>query len=338
MDLKKLKKELEKVERPLIYFDDDPDGLCSFLMVYKFLQRGTGVLVKSAPHLDKSFAAASKNYQPDKIIVLDKAGIDQEFIDEVNTPIIWVDHHGPLERKGDVQYFNPRIKDPKSYVPTSLIIYNTLKNSLWLSAVGTIGDWADLPYLDELNKKYPKLVGKETEIENILFKTNLGKLVNIFSFILKGATHKVMQCVKILTRIEDPMEILEPKTAAGKYLKKHYHHFEKEFLELKNEAIKSYDKDDPILLFSYGSNKTSFTADIAKYLIHAHPEKIVIVARENDGRMKMSLRSRKKVINKILPESIEGLDGYGGGHELACGANVLKSDFDEFIKRFREKL
>ena len=31
-----------------------------------------------------------------------------------------------------------------------------------------------------------------------------------------------------------------------------------------------------------------------------------------------------------------GLDGYGGGHELSCGANVNLNDFDEFLERFKK--
>ena len=47
----------------------------------------------------------------------------------------------------------------------------------------------------------------------------------------------------------------------------------------------------------------------------------------------MSLRYDKGDLRLILKKSLEGLDGYGGGHEHACGTNLNSKDFDEFEKR-----
>jgi len=33
-----------------------------------------------------------------------------------------------------------------------------------------------------------------------------------------------------------------------------------------------------------------------------------------------------------------GLEGYGGGHEYACGANIKEADFNEFVKRMKENI
>ena len=43
-------------------------------------------------------------------------------------------------------------------------------------------------------------------------------------------------------------------------------------------------------------------------------------------------------LQKILPSILEGLHGYGGGHEFAVGATVNESDFPEFISRLAEKI
>jgi len=49
----------------------------------------------------------------------------------------------------------------------------------------------------------------------------------------------------------------------------------------------------------------------------------------------MSIRSRKILIPEALEKALNGLDGYGGGHETACGANVKQRDFREFINRLK---
>ncbi len=52
--------------------------------------------------------------------------------------------------------------------------------------------------------------------------------------------------------------------------------------------------------------------------------------------MRFSLRSTKTIINKILPKALNGLDGYGGGHEHACGGSVKKKDFTTFISNLKK--
>ena len=41
-------------------------------------------------------------------------------------------------------------------------------------------------------------------------------------------------------------------------------------------------------------------------------------------------------VNKMLTTSLKGLNGKGGGHKLASGAIVNKSDFEIFKKRIED--
>jgi len=66
--------------------------------------------------------------------------------------------------------------------------------------------------------------------------------------------------------------------------------------------------------------------------------KIVIVGREKSGEVRLSLRSMKKVLPPIIEKALVGVEGYGGGHEYACGANVKKEDFKRFIENIREQI
>ena len=35
-----IKEHLEKAQNPIFFFDNDPDGLCSFLLMQRYLGRG----------------------------------------------------------------------------------------------------------------------------------------------------------------------------------------------------------------------------------------------------------------------------------------------------------
>ena len=66
--------------------------------------------------------------------------------------------------------------------------------------------------------------------------------------------------------------------------------------------------------------------------------KIILIARKKDGRYKMSIRSKTTLIPPLLKKALEGVEGYGGGHENACGACVEGGDFEKFISNLRNEL
>ena len=103
-----LRKELEDCHRPLIFFHDDADGLSSFLLFYRFIKDGKGIVLKAPPELGEEFAKKVEEYQPDKVFILDKPKVSQEFLDNVKCKVIWIDHHMPVSRY-KVKYYNIRI-------------------------------------------------------------------------------------------------------------------------------------------------------------------------------------------------------------------------------------
>ncbi len=335
--VEKIKKELESCKNPLFFFHDDPDGLSSFLLLYRYIREGHGIVFKAKPSLNANFVRKVREYQPDKIFILDIPIVDQEFIDKANVPIIWIDHHPPLERK-KVNYFNPRIKNKNDRTPVTRICYDVVNKDIWIAMVGCIGDWHIPDFFQEFKKRYGYMVDKKTEdIGKIYFKTKLGLLVRIFSYILKGKTSETNKCFKILTRIDDPKEILEKKTPRGIFIYKKFERVNKEYETLLNEALK-HKKEDKLLIYIYKENKMSFSSDLSNELIFRFPEKLVIVGREKKDEIRMSLRSTKLLLPKIIQRALIGLVGYGGGHEHACGVNIKKEDFDIFIKRIREQI
>lgn len=334
--IKEIRETIERSDNPIYFFDDDLDGLCSYILIYQKYQKGKGVIIKSTPTLDVTYLRKVEEHSPDLIVVLDKPYISQEFIDKTNVPIIWIDHHPPVEREG-VKYYNPRIQKPDEYTPTTRLVYQITEGNMWIAFLGTIGDYALPDFIEEFRKKYPHIIGDEKEIGKILYGTELKKLIRMCDFILKGKTSEVNRCINILTKIEDPYELLEKKTPRAKYMAKRAEKVEKEYEELLAKAEK-HKTEDEFLIFIYPSKKLSLTAGICNELIEKHPDKIVVVGREKDGEIRMGIRSREKRIDQALQKALIGIRGYGGGHGFACGGNVKKEDFQKFIEQLREAL
>ncbi|MBW2983542.1 DHH family phosphoesterase [Candidatus Woesearchaeota archaeon] len=334
--VKQIREELVTCKNPLFFFHDDPDGLCSFLLLYKYIREGYGVVVKSVPRVDEKFLRKVQEYQPDKVFILDIAIVDQYFIDQVKVPIIWIDHHEPLDRN-KVKYFNPRIKNPKDNFPATYLCHQITEKDLWIAMAGCIGDWFVPDFYNEFVKAYPKLIDKKTKNPpEILFGTELGKLSRIMSFILKGKTGEVMKCVKIMTRIGDPYEILEQKTPRGKFIYHRYEKMNEKYERLLKTAIKEASKDK-LLVFTYSEKEMSFTGDLANELLYRYPNKIIVAGREKGDEIRMSLRASRALLPPILQKALLHVSGYGGGHEHACGACVKKDDFKEFLEILRKE-
>jgi single-stranded DNA-specific DHH superfamily exonuclease len=327
--LKEIYKIIQKSENPLIFFDDDPDGLCSYLQIKKHFKKGYPVVVKSSPKLDISYLKKIDEYSPDLVIVLDKPILPQDFIDKVNVPIVYIDHHPVNDIKG-VKYFNPLIIDKNDDRPVSYWCYELTKDNLWIGTVGTAADYS-LATIKEFNKKFPKLTNSSEDIQKIIFDTNLGKIIRIFFFVLKDPHYKVLQYVNLIEKINSPEEILEESSENAREIMSVYRRIDREYQKLLEKAKEP--QKSKVHKFLYISGKMSFTSELASELQNKFKDKIILVGRQKDGLVKMSLRYQNGDLRKILEMALENLDGYGGGHKHACGANLNSKDFDEFVER-----
>jgi single-stranded DNA-specific DHH superfamily exonuclease len=334
-EIEEIREELIHCQRPLFFFHDDPDGLSSFLLLYRFKREGAGVIVKTYPELNTMFLKKVVEYAPDKIFILDKALVSQDFLDNVKVPVVWIDHHEPV-KADKVRYFNPRIKNPADNAPVSYICYKVAEQDSWIAMVGIVGDWQMPVFSAEFSEKYPDLLPNDIkEPERVLFSTHLGTLIRIFSFILKGRNNEAMKSVKILTRITDPYEILNKSTSQGKFIYEKYEKVNIIYQALLKEALEKSAKQD-FIEFIYKNSEFSFTSDLSNELLYHHPKKFIVVGREKSGEIKLSLRYSACKIPPMLETALAGLHGYGGGHEYAVGVNIKQEDYPEFLQRIKK--
>ncbi len=337
-ELHEIRALLQSAQSPVFFFDDDCDGLCSFLLLQKYCGKGDGVPIKNAPEFTQVYLSKIQELQPDLVVILDKPIVDQVFLDQVHVPVLWMDHHPPVARK-KVHYFNPRLHGTGEGYSTTRMAYEVTNQNLWIATVGSVADWTIPPFLKEFDQLYPGIVSTSvTDPGDLLFKHKIGELVKLMYFTLKGTTSEVRKDIKLLLTITNPLELLEGTTDAGKLCQEHTKKNFKEYEVILNKAKAAADPEDPVLVFLYPSTKNSYTGMIANELVYLYPKKVIIVGREKSGDVRMSLRSPRYVLPPILEKALVGLHGYGGGHDHACGASVPKDDFERFLTQLREQL
>lgn len=340
-EIKQLRDALDTCKRPIYFFDDDPDGLASFLLLYRYTKEGQGFPVKTKPRITKqTFAKKVKEYEADCVFILDVAMVDQEFVDEVKVPVYWIDHH-EIQEIQNVKYFNS-LKNGGN-IPTSALCWQTVQDEragdLWIAVVGCVGDWYIPSFIEILQQAYPSLIPDYADSpEKALFETEFGELVKVFSFILKGSSKDVRQSIKTITRIDEPYEIMAQQTPAGKYLYTRYKKIKDEYDLLLEEALKTK-AEGKLVCFKYKTDTISLTKDVANEMLYRFKDKVIVLAREKSGEMRCSIRSPAKInVLKKMEKAMRGVEGYFGGHINACGANIKQDDFNRFIKQLKEEL
>ncbi len=358
-------------KRPLFVFDDDTDGLSAFLLLYKKYRRGDYFILKTTPDLGMPLAEKLQDYTFDLLVILDIAIIRQEFFDSFDVPIIWIDHHSPCEFRNDtmedfqikkeeesivekvtveksdmsdskdteniseknkVLYLNPRQYGYN--IPTTALCYNVVQENEWIGMIGAIGDWHFPSFGKKFIEQYSFLLPEEMAPEEVMHKSRIGTLVRLISFNLRGDSRSVRKSIHILTKINDPLEILDGTTEEGRYLYDRYAELNKEFEKLVERAIRK--KDEEPLIFLYEESQTSFTADLANELQYRFPEKFIIVGRSKSGSAKCSLRCSYLNLQEVLKTAMTGVSGTGGGHEFAVGVVIQDDTFPIFVENIKK--
>ncbi len=329
-----LRAELASAKNPLFFYDGDADGLTSFLLLYRLHREGKGIALSTTSTLSEPFLRKVEELNPDKIFILDIPLVTQEFLDQANRPVFWLDHHPPQDRT-KVHYFNPRLADPHAYIPTSRMCWqiSQREGDLWIATAGSLADWHMPDFIDQFIAEYPDFLPEKSDLTTTVFKQPVGKLVKFFFFIQKGPSSEVRKSVKILSQINSPYEIFKQETATGKFLFKRYFTVNQKYQEALIKA-KTAITQSRLILYTYTENEWSFTVNLANELVALYPDRFVIIARKKGEEMKCSLRG-KNVLG-ILEKALVGISGSGGGHDDACGAVIKEVDWEQFLRNFKE--
>lgn len=334
-----IKEHLERAQNPLFFFDNDNDGLASFLLLRRFLDRGKGVAIKSFPGLNLSYYRKVEELGPDYIFILDKAIVSEDFLKkarEDNLPVVWIDHHQVEEDCKDFEgvfYYNPFFND-KTNEPVSYICYDITgkKEDIWLAVIGCVSDSYIPDFYNEFIKKYPELGKKDPKSAfDVLYNSDIGKISRILDFSLKDTTTNVVNMIKFMMRVNSPVDILDENVKTRQILKR-YTEIKSKYDALVERAKKQV--KGKLVYFQYGGS-LSLSANIANQLSYEFPDKIIVVVYLRGDIANLSLRGRD--IRNLTLKGIEDIEGAtGGGHENATGAKMSVSDLPKFRKRMEE--
>lgn len=342
-----IKEHLERAQNPLFLFDNDQDGLCSFLLLQRYLGSGKGFPVKNARSSGKDYTRKIREFDSDYIFILDVPEFSEEFLEEVekfNIPVVWIDHHGISKEviPNFVDYYNPFFNKESSSEPVTYlswqIVGKTRKQDLWLGVVGCISDKFVPDFYDDFKKDYPELSldKKNPDAFDILYGSEIGKIARIFGFGLKDKTTNVIHMMKFLmNRSRTPHDVLV-ESGDNKTFHKRFTEIEKKYSALINKAKKNVSKEEGFVFFKYAGD-ISMSSEIANGLSYIFPEKYIFVAYTKGGRVNIS--GRGKNVREIVLGIIRNLeDATGGGHENAVGAQINKEDLETFEESLKGSL
>ncbi|MCK4997678.1 hypothetical protein KAS08_05215 [Candidatus Pacearchaeota archaeon] len=330
-ELDEIKENLEMSQNPLFFFDNDVDGLCSFLILRRSIGRGRGVAIKSFPDLKEQYTRKVDELNPDAVFILDKAEVSKEFVDAVEMkgiPITWIDHHESKTKKAVIEktsYYNSMpTAEPVTYIAQK--VFNRQEN-LWLATIGCISDVYMPDFAKKFEEKHPELFNSKLSAFDALHGTTVGKVAKMLNFGLMDTITNVVKLVKYLFKATDIYSVIEENQNT-----KQFHKRAKELNEFFNKQMEKaeecFDKNSPVLFFSYSGN-TSMSSEIANKLFYNHKDKLIVVAFKKPDKTNISIRGKDAL--KITYKAIEGIEGAtGGGHVEATGAMVPIDDFEKF--------
>ena len=337
--LEEIKEVLENSQSPLFFFDNDQDGLCSFLLLRRYLGRGKGIAIKATP-MGKEYLKRIEEFNPDSIFILDQPQISEEFFEEIrklNLPLTCIDHHN-IDTSlipSFVNYYNSFFEKTTPQEPVTAICYRITKRKedLWIAIVGCLADRFVPNFYENFLKEYPELGFISDNAFEIFYKSEIGKISQILGAGIKDKTSNVMKMIRFLINSKSPYEVLE-ETSENSSFHKRFREISKKYNALINKA-KSKFNEEKVLFFKY-SGTLSISAELSNYLIYNYPHKIIIVGYVKGSRITLSIRG-KNVLSKILKiiNKIENCSG--GGHEEAIGAKMDLKDFDFFIKEVKKE-
>ncbi|VVB79999.1 DHHA1 domain protein [uncultured archaeon] len=334
--LKEIREHLERAQNPLFLYDNDADGLCSYLILKRELQRGKGVAIKSFPNLSIQYLARVEEFNSDYVFVLDCSEISREFIEglqEKNIPLVIIDHHESSDQKylkENAEIFSTfPSSEPTTYICQK--IYER-KASQWIALIGCISDVFKPDFAEEFAEENPEIYNSSLTPFETLYKTELGKIAMMLNYGLKDTTTNVVKLMKYMEKANNPSDILVENKETINLHKK----FRKvnEYIEKMSKKVRKI--DDKMLLLEY-SGENSMSSEISNYLLSKNKDKFILVSYMGQGNCNVSIRGKRS--KEILAKAIKGIEGAsGGGHEEACGARIPTDKWEEFKEKVIREL
>ncbi len=334
--VKAVQQRLDEVTRRLYFFDNDVDGLASFLLLNSQWPAIDFQCLLSGPSDEELYFTKLQETGFQLAVILDRPMVSERVIQALEQ-VLWIDHHPPVTAYG-AQYVNPRKENGN--IPTACLaqalLPNTNPQTLLLSALGAAWDYYLPSHFTKLREQFPSLIDtNSTNLDIIHFDSQFGYLLRLLTFLLTGKKSEIHSNIERLRRIEDIRTVFTDTS-----LQQHYQEKERKYEQLITQAQEeALAMNDALLVFTYAAHD-SYTGYLANHLRYLFGKTVVVAKTFPDSnRYTMSIRATDDIdLHTVLPKAFDGLRGDYGGHEHACGAHIAKAEFDTCINRLQELL
>jgi single-stranded DNA-specific DHH superfamily exonuclease len=342
--LSEIREHLENAQNPIFLYDNDVDGLCSYVLLRRFIGRGKGVAVKSHPNIDVRYVQRVQELKGDYIFVLDRHSLGDEFVAEISMlqiPIVWIDHHDVFSREHSYNMlyrFNPSKNKKKSSEPTTYLCYKATqrKEDILFVLMGCVADhyMPDASLIEEFVKNNGSFWGKNiSKPFEALYTTPVGRLARALSFGLKDSISHVVELQNFLINCKSINE-LEHELDGNSAFSNKYKEIMKKYSSLLVDAKKNV--SDKLLFYSYGG-QISISSDLSNELSYLYPRHYICVAYSSGPITNISLRGDN--VSKILSQILSLFDGAtGGGHRDAVGTRINTLDLEKFKEELEKRI
>ncbi|MDO8460720.1 MAG: DHHA1 domain-containing protein [Nanoarchaeota archaeon] len=344
IQVEEIKEHLEKAQNPIFYYDNDADGLCSFVIFRRFLGRGKGVAVRSFPDLNGSYARKAQELGADYVFVLDKPVLSKEFVEEIDRlqlPLVWIDHHQMPIQEFEKEFTQLYVYNPArnkgeemSSEPITYWAYKLTrrKEDLWLAIMGCVADHYLPDFASEFEKEYPEFWGPVRDPFDAYYRTEIGRTAVALNFGLKDSVTHVVQLQNFLISCKGPGDVLQ-ETPSNYAFRKKYSDVKKKYDDLIKKAKQGI--SGSVIFFEYGG-ELSISSDIANELSYFYPNRYIVVAYRKDAILNISIRGKN--VKQILENVFKEVEGSGGGHDDAVGARINSENLEKFKETFEREI
>ncbi len=341
----------------VIIHDDDPDGICSAVLLSKCCSRV--VTANPAVHsteygqsLTPKLLEVLRRDDPQAIIFTDVPAIPQNLLSEAaeSAEILILDHHYP-ENYRNVVYANPRLLKASAYLPSSYLAFHVaaalgLPQSLcWIAGVGVLSDHGVencKPLFRLIKSEYPELVGNaKFEDVSLMDASNLGVLTKtITSATVASPRQGARIAFKALNSAETYRDILEENRLEFRQLREWNQMVEEEFQSVIRDARRNIVRRGRKIVVYRFQSRLRIKSLVANYLPRLFRNEIVLVIQKDGKYTHVSLRrgSRSHTdLRNLVQRAIADIpDASGGGHPEASAARLPTVWVDQFTDRIAE--
>jgi len=290
----------------------DVDGICALVILINFLRK------KGIKYTYELKEVPLKEVEKAKTMIFLDISLDNalKFISE-NSLII--DHH-QFNKKPKMPFYNPREKDPKSYIPASYLVYEVcselenMEETKWIAAVGVIGDKGDEN--SEFCRKFVDNFENREELD----------LISDYIFSATLVEHdKEYKILDILLNAKSSKEVVQ-----NPYLKECYNIIQNEISKSNNKIEKEGN-----IIFVEVISPYNIKSIIATQILEKNKDAIVVAYSVFEDSCNISIRTNTEInLGEIAKKVAEFCGGDGGGHRKAAGARIKRDKIEIFKEEF----